>query len=110
MRCKVREITLFRGKYGYKKRNRNGHICIHYGICYGASVLIGLWEKTSHTNIFSNFRAVNFLVFSSHSSAKLPITFCLNKGIKVPAAVEEGDQQRQNHQRSADNDADNVHL
>ena len=76
----------------------------------GASVLIGLWGKTSHTNIFSNFRAVNFLVFSSNSSAKLPITFCLNKGIKVPAAVEEGDQQRQNHQRSADNDADNVHL
>ena len=110
MRCKVRKLPLFWDKNEYKKRNRNGHVCIHYGICYGASVLIGLFKKRYHTNGFSDFRAVNFLVFSSHSSAKLPITFCLNKGIKVPAAVEEGDQQRQNHQCSADNDADNVHL
>ena len=35
MRCKVKESTLFRGKNEYKKRNRNGHVCIHYGICYG---------------------------------------------------------------------------
>jgi len=71
---------------------------------------MGLLEKSSHTNVFLNFRAVYFLVFSSQSSAKPLIAFSLNKGIKVPAAVEEGDQQRQNHQSSADNDADNVHL
>ena len=35
MRCKIRSFTPFRGKYGYKKENRNGHVCIHYGICYG---------------------------------------------------------------------------
>ena len=35
MRYKVREIPLFLGKHGNKKRNRNGHVCIHYGICYG---------------------------------------------------------------------------
>ena len=92
------------------KSQKNTGFLSKSGVFYGASVLIGLWGKTSHTNIFSNFRAVNFLVFSSHSSAKLPITFCLNKGIKVPGAVEEGDQQRQNHQRSADNDADNIQF
>ena len=36
-----------------KNRYRNRHNCINYGICYGASVLIGLFEKCARTNAFS---------------------------------------------------------
>ena len=40
MRCKIQSFTPFRVKYRHKKRNRNGHVCIHYGICYGISHVI----------------------------------------------------------------------
>lgn len=38
---------------------------------FGASVLIGLFEKRCHTNGFSDFRAANFLVFTSQSNTKI---------------------------------------
>lgn len=38
---------------------------------FGASVLIGLFEKSCHTNGFSDFRVANFLVFTSQSNTKI---------------------------------------
>ena len=35
---------------------------------FGASVLIGLFENISNTNCFLNFRASNFLVFTSQNA------------------------------------------
>ena len=41
----------------------------HTGIWFfGASVLIGLFENISNTNCFLNFRASNFLVFTSQNA------------------------------------------
>ena len=51
MRCKIRSFTPFRGKHRNKKRNRNGHVCIHYGICYGTGEDNGLKQKSSHNEI-----------------------------------------------------------
>ena len=38
---------------------------------FGAIVLIGLFEKVSDTNTFLNFRASNFLVFTSFYNGTL---------------------------------------
>lgn len=37
----------------------------------GAGILIGLFEKRFHTNVFLDFRATIFLVFTSHCKLML---------------------------------------
>ena len=71
MRCKIRSSTPFRGKYGHKKRNRNGHVCIHYGIFYGAGdrtrtgTLSPAADFESATSTISSHRQVCIAIFAA---------------------------------------------
>ena len=69
MRCKIRSFTPFRGKYGYKKENRNGHVCIHYGICYGC----GGRTRTYDLRVMSptSFQLLYSAIFCALLSAKI---------------------------------------
>ena len=52
--------SVFRVPFEYKKEAVR-----HDDLFFGASVLIGLLENLSHTNTFLNFRASNYLTFTS---------------------------------------------
>ena len=74
MRCKIRSFTPFRGKYGYKKENRNGHVCIHYGICYGISHVILRSDMKMQRKIAERcIRYFTKIGFSPASTTTLPL-------------------------------------